>query len=109
MDWELFHGCLNTVIFSWSSWAIFRYDEDAPGKKGAICISDPKTYPAPGIYILLSPGSIHLIFYNRIFHIADVLQMVIQYRPVSSPLRVVVVIRRSPTQRQEYVGSNILP
>jgi hypothetical protein len=61
MDWELFYGCLNTVIFSTDSWAIFHYDEDAPGKKGAVCEPHRDVCPAPGKYILLKPG-IHLIF-----------------------------------------------
>jgi hypothetical protein len=61
MDWELLYGCLNTVIFSNDSWAIFHYDENAPGKNGAICTADHNKYPAPGTYILLTPG-IHIIF-----------------------------------------------
>ena len=61
MDWELFHGCLNAVIFSHDTWAIFQFVEDAPGNKGAICTADRNEYPAPGKYILLTPG-IHLIF-----------------------------------------------
>ena len=63
MDWGLYYGCLNTIILSavHSTWAVFHYEEDAPGKKGAICVADRNEYPAPGIYILLTPG-IHLIF-----------------------------------------------
>jgi hypothetical protein len=61
MDWELFYSCLKTTIFSTGDWAIFHYDEDAPGgKKGAICNPDRNVYPDPGTYILLTPG-IHLM------------------------------------------------
>jgi hypothetical protein len=61
MDWELFYSCISTITFSVDSWAIFHYDEKAPGKRGAICNPDRDEYPDPGIYILLSPG-IHLMF-----------------------------------------------
>jgi len=64
MDWELFHGCLNTVIFSTDSWAIFHYDEHAPGRRGAICTQDRNEYPAPGTYIILKPdGNPTIVYY----------------------------------------------
>ncbi|KAK2462866.1 hypothetical protein APHAL10511_005064 [Amanita phalloides] len=55
MDWDLLYSCLNDVIFSNKSWAIFQYDEHAAGKKGALCHANISEYPAPGTYILLTP------------------------------------------------------
>ncbi|KAI0246009.1 hypothetical protein BJV78DRAFT_1258519 [Lactifluus subvellereus] len=39
-DWELFFSCLRTIILSPDSWAVFRYDENAPEDKG-LCIPQP--------------------------------------------------------------------
>ncbi|KAN0124781.1 hypothetical protein V8E52_001333 [Russula decolorans] len=55
MDWDLFHTCLDAIIFANDSWAIFHYDEHAPGRKGALCPAACKEYPTPGTYILLTP------------------------------------------------------
>ncbi|KAH8993536.1 hypothetical protein EDB92DRAFT_1854793 [Lactarius akahatsu] len=54
IDWELFYGCVRTVIFAESDWAIFEYDESVPGGRGALC---PPNYelPCPGTYVLLRP------------------------------------------------------
>lgn len=35
MDWDLFYTCLDAIIFANDSWAIFHYDEHAPGRNGA--------------------------------------------------------------------------
>ncbi|KAH9164219.1 hypothetical protein EDB89DRAFT_2078143 [Lactarius sanguifluus] len=54
IDWELFYGCVRTVIFSESDWAVFEYDESAPGQRGALCPPN-REHPRPGTYILLRP------------------------------------------------------
>lgn len=57
MDWDLLYTCLDAIIFvANNNWAIFHYDEHAPGKKGALCPADCREYPTPGTYILLMPG-----------------------------------------------------
>lgn len=55
MDWELFYGCVRTVIFSESEWAVFEYDESSPGRRGALFPPSGEV-PFPGTYILLRPG-----------------------------------------------------
>jgi hypothetical protein len=55
MDWELFYGCVRTVIFSEGDWAVFEYDESAPERRGAH-FPPNRELPYPGTYILLRPG-----------------------------------------------------
>jgi len=54
IDWELFYSCLRTIILSPDSWAVFRYDENAPEGQGTLYPSS-HDFPEPGTYILLSP------------------------------------------------------
>jgi hypothetical protein len=55
IDWELFYGCLRTVIFSEGDWAVFGYDESLPGRQGGLCPPN-REFPFPGTYVLLRPG-----------------------------------------------------
>jgi len=55
IDWDLLHSCLNVVVFSKESWAIFHYDEDVPGGKGAPCPAYSNECVPAGTYILLTP------------------------------------------------------
>ncbi|KAF8551880.1 hypothetical protein OG21DRAFT_217138 [Imleria badia] len=54
VDWELFYGCLRTVIFSDGDWAVFEYVKGVPGRRGALCPPNCE-FPCPGTYILLRP------------------------------------------------------
>ena len=55
IDWELFYGCVRTVIFSEGDWAVFEHDERAPERRGALCPPN-RQLPCPGTYILLRRG-----------------------------------------------------
>ena len=55
IDWELFHECLRTVIFSQGNWSIFEYDEYVPERRGALFPPNHEL-AHPGTYILLQPG-----------------------------------------------------
>jgi hypothetical protein len=52
MDWDIFYTCLDAIISANDRWAIFHYDEHAPGRKGALCPAECKEYPTPGTYIV---------------------------------------------------------
>ncbi|KIJ08760.1 hypothetical protein PAXINDRAFT_18119 [Paxillus involutus ATCC 200175] len=54
VTWELFYDCIRTIIFTSDDWAIFEYDENAPGKHGTFC-SPSDDLPKPRLYILLRP------------------------------------------------------
>lgn len=54
MDWKMFYNCLRTIIRSNEDWAVFRYDEAAPGRHGDQCPSNAEV-PEPGTYVLLHP------------------------------------------------------
>jgi len=81
MDWDLFHTCLDAIIFANDSWAIFHYDEHAPGRKGALCPAAYKEYPIPGTYILLTPGIYQILRFHTTC-IIDILQMAVRSRSV---------------------------
>jgi hypothetical protein len=55
IDWELFYGCVRTVIFCEGDWAILEYDESVPERRGTLCTPN-RELPCPGTYILLRPG-----------------------------------------------------
>ena len=55
IDWELFYGCVRTVVFCEGDFAIFKYDESVPERRGALCTPN-RELPCPGTYILLRPG-----------------------------------------------------
>jgi hypothetical protein len=55
IDWELFYGCVRSFIIANDDWAIFQYDEDAPGQRRAL-YSPNHEIPRPGTYIILQPG-----------------------------------------------------
>jgi hypothetical protein len=55
IDWELFYGCVRTVIFLEGDWAVFEYDESVPERRGTLCTPN-RELPCPGTYILLRPG-----------------------------------------------------
>ena len=55
LDWELFHGCVRTIIFPECHWAIFKYDESVPERRGTLCPAN-RELPHPGTYILLRPS-----------------------------------------------------
>jgi hypothetical protein len=38
IDWELFYGCLRTVISTEDDWAVFKYEENAPGEEGRFAL-----------------------------------------------------------------------
>jgi hypothetical protein len=77
MDWDLFYTCIDAIIFANdSTWAIFRYDEHAPSRKGALCPAECKGYPTPGTYILLSPGICQISTFHA--YIVDMLQMAVR-------------------------------
>jgi hypothetical protein len=63
INWELFHSCLRTIIFSSDDWAVFWYDEDAPGKRGPFC-PPGHDLPNPETYVLLHPGICGNIFFS---------------------------------------------
>jgi len=98
MDWDLFYTCLDAIIFANDSWAIFHYDEHAPGRKGALCPAGCKEYPNPGTYILLTPGIYQFLKFHT--YIIDILQMAIRSLSVWWPLRLALVIHRHRTHKQ---------
>ncbi|KAF8723794.1 hypothetical protein AX14_009187 [Amanita brunnescens Koide BX004] len=54
IDWELFYGCLRMVISAEDDWAVFKYDENALGRRGALFPPNHEC-PDPGTYIVLRP------------------------------------------------------
>jgi len=51
MDWNLFYSCLDAIIFANDRWAIFHYDEHAPGRKGALCPAEREGCSTPRTYV----------------------------------------------------------
>lgn len=60
IDWELFYSCIRTIVFTNNDWAVFKYDEAAPGKRGAHHPSSNQL-PQPDTYILLRPGILAIL------------------------------------------------